>query len=278
MNRLPLEKRIQILQLLVEGNSLRSCARLANVSITTVTRLLVSVGKACLKFHSQTVVKIRSQHVQCDEIWSYIYAKQKNAHRAKKIAGDIWTWVAIDADTKLVISWYAGKRDVESARFFMNDLWCRLRTRTQLTTDGLAAYQEAVADTFGGRVDFAQLVKLYSDHSTDRDGKLDKRNRYVGADRVVISGNPNPAYISTSHVERQNLTMRTNIRRFTRETNAFSKKVENHCYAIALHFVYYNFIRIHKSLRATPAMAAGLTKSFMKLEELAKLPDIYQEI
>lgn len=276
MNRLPLAKRCQIIQLLVEGNSLRSCSRIADVSINTVLKLLVDVGRGCLKFHSQTVVRLNCKRVQCDEIWSFVYAKEKNKAGKKGYSGDVWTWVAMDPDTKLVISWYAGLRDQYSANFFMNDLWCRLKSRIQLTTDGWVAYREAVAETFGGKVDFAQLVKQYSTESTNKEGKKDKRERYIGAEKRIISGKPDLKKATTSHIERQNLTMRMGIRRFTRETNAFSKKLENHCYSIALHFVHYNFVRIHKTLRVTPAMEANLTKHIMKIEDIAQFPDQYK--
>lgn len=264
MNRLSLDKRVKIIQLLVEGNSLRATSRIVDVSINTVTKLLVDVGRACLKFHSQTVVHVRSKRVQCDEIWAFVYAKEKNAESDKYGVGNVWTWVGIDADTKLVISWFAGERTLEAAKFFMNDLWCRLKGRVQLTTDGYKAYQEAVADSFAGEVDFAQLVKQYNE-----------RERYTGALRTTIEGNPERKYITTSHVERQNLTMRMHMRRFTRKTNAFSKKMDNHCYAIALHFVYYNFVKIHKTLRVTPAMEAKLASKPMKFDELINLTEKY---
>lgn len=260
MNRLSLDKRAQIIQLLVEGNSLRSCSRIADVSINTVTKLLVDVGQACLKFHSQTAVKLRCKRVQCDEIWSFVYCKEKNVVEDKYGVGNVWTWVAMDADSKFVISWFANDRTEEAAKFFMNDLWCRLRTRVQITTDGYNAYPEAVADTFGRRVDFAQMIKEYNE-----------KNRYVGARRIAISGNPDRKYITTSHVERQNLTMRMCIRRFARKTNAFSKKMDNHCYAIALHFVYYNFVRIHKTLRVTPAMEIKLVQKPMTIKDIVLL-------
>jgi IS1 family transposase len=276
MNRLSIEKRVKIINLLVEGCSMRACSRLVDVSKNTVAKLLVEVGQACLKFHSDTVIQIRSKRVQCDEIWSFVYSKQKNTKEDKYGVGNVWTWVAIDSDTKLVISWFAGERDEQSAKFFMNDLWCRLRTRVQLSTDGLSHYREAVADTFGGKVDFAQLVKQYSNNSKNLDGKIDKRMKYIGAQRIVVSGAPEKQYISTSYIERQNLTMRMHMRRFTRKTNAFSKKMENHCYAIALHFVYYNFVKIHSALRVTPAMEAGLTKKLMKIEDIVNLVDNYK--
>lgn len=275
MNRLSLEKRSRIVQLLVEGNSLRAISRIAHVSINTVTKLLVDVGKSCIKFHSETVVQIRAKRVQCDEMWSFVYSKQKNVTESKYGVGNVWTWIGMDADTKLVISWYANERDEEAAKFFMNDLWCRLRTRVQLTTDGYSQYVEAVADTFGSRVDFAQLVKQYSTTSTNKNGKLDRREKYVGAERRIIAGKPDKQYISTSYIERQNLTIRMHARRFARKTNAFSKKMDNHCYAIALHFVYYNFAKVHTSLRVTPAMEAKIAKKPMTFADIVNLTDFY---
>lgn len=275
MNQLSLEKRAHIVQLLVEGNSLRSASRIADVSITTVSKLLVDVGKACLKFHSQTVVRIRCQRVQCDEIWSFVYSKDKNTETDKYGVGSVWTWVGMDPDTKLVISFFVGERDQQSADFFMNDLWCRIKGRVQLTTDGYSAYREAVAGTFGGKLDFAQYVKQYSDKSVNKDGKVDRREKYVGAERRVIAGKPDYKHISTSMIERQNLTMRMQMRRFTRKTNAFSKKMDNHCYAIALNFVYYNFVRIHKTLRVTPAMEAKLMDKPMKIQDIVLLIEKY---
>jgi IS1 family transposase len=212
-------------------------------------------------------------------MWSFVYAKERNKIEGNVHTGDVWTWVAIDQDTKLVISFYAGLRNLNAANIFMNDLYHRLlpqyNRKTQLTTDGYKAYQEAVADTFGGKINFAQLVKQYSKESVNKDGKIDKRERYTGAEKRVISGKPNKKYITTSHVERQNLTMRMGVRRLGRKTNAFSKKLDNHWYALALHFVYYNFCKIHSSLRVTPAMEAKLTKKPMKFEDIAQLPDIY---
>lgn len=275
MNRLPIDKRIQIIKLLVEGNSLRATARIVDVAFNTVLRYSVRIGKACLKFHSETVIQVRSKRVECDEIWSFVHTKDKNVEEYKYGVGSVWTWVGFDSDTKLVISWFAGERTIEAAKFFMNDLWCRLRTRVQLSTDGLTHYLEAVKDTFGGRVDFGQLVKQYTKDGLNKQGKPDKRERYAGAIRKQIEGNIPLSEICTSYIERQNLTMRTNIRRFTRETNAFSKKMDNHCYAIALHYVYYNFVRVHSSIRVTPAMESGLTKRLMSFEDLARLEDLY---
>lgn len=269
MNKLPLQKRVQIINLLVEGMSLRAISRVADVSINTVTKLLVDVGKVCQEFHDSTVHHVKSQRVQCDEIWSFVYSKEKNTPDSKKGSGigNVWTWVGIDSDSRLVVSWYVGNRDAYSAYEFMKDVKRRLNNRVQLTTDGFVCYLDAVPDAFGSRVDFAQLVKIYGTIEGDN------RERYLGADRRKIIGKPDPKHISTSYIERQNLTMRMHMRRFTRKTNAFSKKVDNHCYALALHFVYYNFVKIHKTLRVTPAMEAGLTKDLMTIEDIINLTD-----
>ncbi|MDL1893629.1 DDE-type integrase/transposase/recombinase [Sphingobacteriales bacterium CHB3] len=272
MNRLTLEKRTQIIGLLVEGTSLRATSRLADVSINTVTKLLVDIGNACQTYHDEHVRGVQSRRVQCDEIWSFIYSKDKNIpenKRGKHGIGSIWTWVGIDADSKLAISWLVGNRDAAYARVFMQDIASRLTNRVQLTTDGLKAYLFAVEEVFGADIDFAQLIKLY--------GKpIEGDHRYspaecTGTEKHVVTGRPHKKHISTSYVERQNLTMRMNMRRFTRLTNAFSKKVENHAHAVALHFMYYNFVRIHKTLRVTPAMQAGITSKLWEIEDLARL-------
>ena len=278
MNKLPIQKRVQIINLLVEGNSLRSTSRIADVSINTVTKMLVDVGRACMNFHNSHVVGLKSTKIQADEIWSFIGCKDKNATPEKKEEGqgDAWTWVGIDADSKLVVSWYVGNRSAESAIEFMNDIASRLTNRVQLTTDGLHAYLEAVTDAFGSQIDYAQLVKIYGS-STDSNSKTEKKYspaKLKSINKIPICGNPDEAHVSTSYIERQNLTMRMHLRRFTRLTNAFSKKLENHLHAIALHFVYYNFVKQHKSLRITPAMAAGITKRFMSIEDIANLVQI----
>lgn len=277
MNRLPLSKRVQIINLLVEGVSLRAISRIADVSINTVTKLLIDVGKCCMNFHDSTINKIVAERIECDEIWSFVYSKDKNTPVEFKGTGigDVWTWVGIDAKTRLVVSWYVGNRDAYSAYEFMKDIKSRLKTRVQLTTDGLKVYLEAVPDAFGSRIDYGQLVKIYGRNS-DNEGceSEDRRIRYQGAEKRSILGNPNHKYITTSHVERQNLTMRMHMRRFTRKTNAFSKKLENHCYAIALHFVYYNFVKIHKTLRVTPAMESGITKNLMTIEDIVRLIEL----
>lgn len=278
MNKLPLHKRTQIIHLLVEGNSLRSTSRIADVSINTVTKMLVDVGRACMNFHNDHVVGLKSTKIQADEIWSFIGCKDKNATPEQKESGlgDAWTWVGIDADSKLVVSWYVGNRSAESANVFMNDVASRLTNRVQLTTDGLHAYLEAVTDAFGSQIDFAQLVKIYGS-SSDSNSKTEKKYspaKLKSINKIPICGNPDEAHVSTSYIERQNLTMRMHMRRFTRLTNGFSKKLENHMHAIALHFVYYNFVKQHKSLRITPAMAAGITKRFMSIEDIANLVQI----
>ena len=272
MNRLPLEKRTQIIGLLCEGNSLRATSRQVDVSINTVTKLLVDIGEACQKYHDEYVKNVVSKRVQCDEIWSFIYAKDTNLPerlQGKFGLGSIWTWVGLDADSKLAISWLVGNRDASYARIFMQDVASRLKNCVQLATDGLKAYLEAVEESFGADIDFAQLVKLF--------GKpLEAEHRYgpaecTGTQKQIIMGNPKLKHISTSLVERQNLTMQMNRRRFTRLTNAFSKKVENHAHAVALHFMYYNFVRVHKSRRVTPAMEAGITEKLWSIEDLARL-------
>lgn len=276
MNKLPIAKRTQIIQLLVEGMSLRATSRIADVSINTVTKLLVDVGAACQQFHDETVVSVSSQRVQCDEIWSFVYAKDKNVERAVAApdkAGDVWTWTGIDADTKLIVSWYVGNRDAESALEFMQDVKSRISNRIQLTTDGFKPYLKAVDATFEGEIDFAQLVKIYGAPEGAGNERRYSSADFTGTKKSIIEGRPDEKHISTSYVERQNLTMRMHMRRFTRLTNGFSKKVENHCHAIALHFVYYNFCKVHKSLRVTPAMEAKLTKRPMTIQQIVELTD-----
>jgi len=253
---------------------MRATSRIADVSINTVTKLLESVGRACAKFHNDHVVNLTCKTVQTDEIWSFVYSKEKNVPEGMEdSAGDIWTWTAIDADSKLIISYAIGGRDAETGREFMNDVASRINNRIQLTSDGWHVYLEAVSDAFGHDIDFAQLVKVYgggSDSSNPTERKYSP-TKLKSAIKTPVFGNPDEALISTSYVERCNLTMRMHMRRFTRLTNAFSKKIENHYHAIALHFMYYNFVKQHKSLRITPAMAAGITKRFMTLEDIANL-------
>jgi len=272
MNKLSLEKRTQIIGMLVEGNSLRATSRLCDCSINTVTKLLVDLGTACQKYHDEHVINVKAKRVQCDEIWSFVYAKEKNLPedmRGKFGLGSVWTWVALDSDSKLAISWLVGNRDAEFASLFMEDVAYRLKNRVQLTTDGLKAYLEAVEENFCGNIDYAQLVKMYGE-SLDHEHRYSPSD-YTGAKKEIVAGRPDTKHISTSHIERQNLTMRMSMRRFTRLTNGFSKKVENHAHAIALHFMYYNFVRIHKTLRVTPAMEAGITNKLWNIEDLAGL-------
>ena len=273
MNKLPTTKRAQILTLLCEGVSMRAVSRIADVSINTVSKLLVDAGKACAAFHDEHVQGVKARRVQCDEIWSFTYAKQKNVPLAKAApeeAGDTWTWTALDADSKLIVSWLVGGRDSEYALAFMDDLRSRLATRVQLTTDGHKAYLNAVEDAFGDDVDYAQLVKLYGAAPENAKGRYSPAE-CVGARKAAVTGTPDKAHVSTSYVERQNLTMRMHMRRFTRLTNGFSKKFENHMHMVALYTVWYNFVRIHKSLRVTPAMAAGVTDRLWSMEEVAAL-------
>ncbi len=253
---------------------MRSISRVVGVSINTVTKLLVDAGNACAAYHEATVHDVKSQRVQCDEIWSFTYAKAKNVKAAKAApdnAGDVWTWTAIDADSKLIVSWLVGGRDAEYANEFMHDVAGRLANRVQLTTDGHYAYLDAVDQAFGIDVDYATLIKQYGTAP-------EAQRRYsppvcVGARKEEVTGRPAREHVNTSYVERQNLTMRMSMRRFTRLTNAFSKKVENHCHALALYFVWYNFCRMHKTLRMTPAMAAGVTDTLRDMEWVVSLID-----
>jgi IS1 family transposase len=273
MNKLPLAKRVAVISALVEGNSVRATARMTDVSKPTILKLLADIGTACAAFHNEHVRNIRAQRIQCDEIWQFVGAKQKNTTEETKAQGwgDVWTWTAIDADTKLMVSWFLGARDPISAWWFMRDLTSRLISRVQLTTDGLTAYRTAVEEAFSSEIDFAQLAKIYGQQ---REGAVRySPAKFIAARREVIRGNPDPKHISTSYVERQNLTMRMSMRRFTRLTNGFSKKVENHAHAVALHFVHYNFARVHGTLRVTPAMAAGLADHVWSLEEVIGLLD-----
>lgn len=276
MNKLNLQKRAQIIHLLVEGNSMRATSRIADVSINTVTKLLEDVGAACLEYQDATIRNIKSKRVQCDEIWSFCYSKEKNVAPEDKGVlghGDAYTWTAIDSDTKLAISWLVGRRDVESAEAFTTDLASRLDGRIQLTTDGFGIYVNAIEKAFGGAVDYAMLVKVYEGMST-MDQRRYSPSRFLSADKRRINGTPDMSDVSTSYVERQNLTMRMGMRRFTHLTNGFSKKIENLAHAVALHFMFYNFGRIHKTLRVTPAMEAGIADHVWTLEEIAGLVQV----
>ena len=253
---------------------MRSISRVTGVSIDTVTKLLVDAGTACAAYHDDAVRNVRASRVQCDELWAFCYAKQKNVARAKAPplgAGDVWTWTAIEADSKLLVGWKVGDRTAETAIEFMDDLRARLANRVQLTTDGHRAYLEAVEGAFGDDVDYAQLIKLYGESS-------DAEKRYspatcIGTRKRRVTGDPDAAAVSTSYVERHNLTMRMAMRRYTRLTNAFSKKLDNVLHSAALYAVWYNFVRIHKSLRMTPAMAAGVTDTLRDMEWIVGLID-----
>ncbi|MBI4185337.1 MAG: DDE-type integrase/transposase/recombinase [Proteobacteria bacterium] len=274
MNKLPLEKRVQILSLLCEGSSMRAIARVADVSINTVTKLLVDAGLACARFHDEAVRGVKAQRIQCDEIWSFCYAKARNVPAAKSApdrAGDVWTWTALDSDSKLIVSYLVGARDSEYAMAFMDDLRARLASRVQLTTDGLRVYLDAVEEAFGDDIDYAQLVKLYGEAP-------EAEKRYspaecIGARKERVTGNPDREQVSTSHVERSNLSLRMHMRRFTRLTNAHSKKFENHCHMVALYTVWYNFARINSAVRMAPAMAAGISDRLWSMADIVKLID-----
>jgi len=276
MNRLNLQDRVQILSLLVEGNSLRSITRITGKSINTVTKLLVDVGTACDIYQNEHLRNLPCKRVQVDEIWSFCGMKEKNVppnRRGVFGKGDIWTWVAIDAETKLVPSWLIGRRGYEYAKVFVADVAGRMASRIQLTSDGHKAYLQAVEEAFGSEVDYAMLVKLYGRAEGEGNERRYSPAQCLGTITGAVSADPEEAHISTSYVERQNLTMRMSMRRFTRLTNGFSKKVENHACAVGLHYMYYNFGRIHKSLRVTPAMQAGISDHVWSLEEIAKLAD-----
>ena len=278
MNKLSIERQAQVIKVLCEGNSIRSTARITDTAINTVVKLLKEVGATCLDYQDKVMRNLPCKHIQCDEIWSFCYAKQKNVPEEKQGRlgyGDVWTWTAIDADTKLVPSWLIGLRDAAYGYEFMKDLKSRLANRIQITTDGHKVYLWAVEDTFGSEVDYAMLVKLYGQEP-------EKETRYspakcIAAEPHIIQGNPDPTKISTSFAERQNLTMRMSMRRFTRLTNAFSKKLENHTLALALYFMYYNFARPHKSLAnpypRTPAMASGVSNHVWSIEDIVKSRD-----
>jgi IS1 family transposase len=274
MNKLPSAKRAQILTLLCEGSSMRSISRIMDVSINTVSSLLVEAGKACAEHHDRTVVGVNSKRIQADEIWSFCYAKQKNVAAAKAApedAGDVWTWTALDADSKLIVSYLIGGRDAEYANDFMQDVAARLTSRVQLTTDGHRAYLEAVEGAFGADIDYAMLIKHYG-------APVGALGRYspgecTGIELRRVEGRPTEKHVSTSYVERQNLTMRMSMRRFTRLTNGFSKKVENHTHMVALYATWYNFVRQHKTLRCSPAMAAGLSVTLWGTADVVALID-----
>jgi len=272
MNKLTIQKRVQVLGALVEGNSIRSTVRMTGAAKNTVVKLLQDIGQVCEQYHDKVMVNLPCKHIQVDEIWSFCYAKQKNVpekYQGQHGYGDVWTYVALDPDTKLVPAWLVGERNALWAKRFMYDLSWRMANRIQLTTDAFRLYYNAVYDAFFGKVDYAQLMKMYAqDKQTEK--KYSPSKLMCTIQRQLI-GRPNNYHISTSIVERQNLTMRMQMRRFTRLTNGFSKKIGNLCHAVALHFMYYNFCRIHKSLRVTPAMEVGISDHLWDLEEIVGL-------
>ena len=272
VNKLSIERRAQILGMMVEGNSIRAIVRMTGASKNTIVKLLEDAGEAFSAYQDRVFNDLPCKRLQLDEIWAYCYAKQRNvivAKAAPEAAGDIWTWVAIDAETKLVPSWRIGDRSGETATEFVCDLSKRLASRVQVTTDGLRSYVEAIEAGFGADVDYAQLIKLYGEtpHPAGRYSPA----QIQGTKTFCCTGKPDPKHISTSYVERQNLTMRMSMRRFTRLTNGFSKKAENHAHSVAIHFMHYNFVRIHQSLRITPAMAAGVSKTLWSLTDMVRV-------
>ncbi len=279
MNKLPAVKRAQILGMMVEGVSIRAISRMTNASKNTIVKLLADAGNACSEYQDRALRNLNCERLQCDEIWSFCYAKQKNVPADKRGVfgyGDVWTWTAIDADTKLVPCWHVGRRDARAAYEFMHDVASRLNHRVQLATDGHHAYLYAVYLAFKHNIDYAMLIRKYG-------AVQESETRYsppvcIGTDRKVIDGDPDPDHISTSYVERQNLSMRMGIRRFTRRTNAFSKKVENHMPALSIYFMHYNFVRIHQTLRVTPAMQANVTDRLWSLEDIVQIVDEWESI
>jgi IS1 family transposase len=275
MNKLSTTERARILHLLCEGMSIRAITRTEKVGKNTVIRLMIDAGKACVAYHDKHVRNLKSKRIQVDEVWSFIYAKQKNVADAKSApdgAGDAWTWTAIDAQSKLLVSYFVGGRDGDCAAWFISDLAARLANRVQLTSDGHKAYLEAVEGAFGADIDYAMLIKLYGATSESAKGRYSPAD-CTGAVKTPIEGKPDEKHISTSYVERSNLTVRMQNRRFTRLTNGFSKKLENHAYSVALFAMFYNFCRIHKTLRVTPAMEAGVTERPWEVSDIVALID-----
>ena len=277
MNRLSSERRAQVIGALIEGNSIRSTCRMTGVCKDAVLKLIRDMGAACAEHHNSVVRNVKAARVQCDEIWSFCYAKEKNVPVEKEGtgAGSVWTWTAIDADSKLIISYLCGGRDAAWARQFMEDLASRVSTRIQITTDGHRAYAEAVEGAFGMEVDYAMLIKLYGSPSDNPETRYSPAS-CIGIRTGILSGNPDREHISTSFVERQNLNLRMGVRRFTRLTNAFSKKFENHCHMVAIYHAYYNFCRVHQTLRVTPAMEVGLTTHVWTIKELVEVLESQQ--
>jgi len=280
MNRLDSQTRAQVISCLIEGCSIRSTVRVTGVAKKTVMRVLVEVGDVCADYQDHMFRNLRSRRLQLDEMWSWIYCKEKNRTEAiarmNPDAGDVWLWTAIDADSKLVASWRLGQRDLVTAKEFVNDLASRLSKRVQITADGHRAYLEAVEGAFGMEVDFAQLQKIYGAPS-DKEARRYSPARCIGCDLKVVTGDPDPKHVSTSFVERQNWTVRTTMRRYTRLSNGFSRKLQNHAAATALNYFAYNFIKIHRTLRMSPAMAAGVTDRLWSVEDLVALWESYEQ-
>jgi IS1 family transposase len=273
MNKLSREKKVQVIAAMVEGLGVNAISRMTGVCKNSILRILAEVGRACAEYQDRTLVNLTCKRLQADECWQFCYAKAKNVPSNKRGQfgyGDVWTWVAIDAQTKLAPCFLVGNRDAQSARMFIDDLAGRLRGRIQLTTDGLKVYIEAVEDAFGAEIDYAMLHKIYA--STQEETRYSPA-QCIGCERKRMMGNPDPLHISTSYVERQNLTMRMHMRRFTRLTNGHSKKIENHIYAVALHFMFYNFAKIHETIRCTPAMEAAVSNHVWSIGEIVALAD-----
>ena len=273
MNRLSTQKRVQIVSALVEGNSVNATSRIVGVSNNTVLKLLADIGDACAIYQDKVFRNLTCKRIECDEIWSFVHAKE--GHLSQELQGvfgygDVYTWVAIDAETKLVPCWNVGRRDAESGMAFIKDLSERIENRFQLSTDGFKLYLTAVEEAFGADIDYGMVVKIYGVTEDDTNKRYSPA-KCIGCEKEAITGKPDMNFVSTSYVERQNLTMRMGMRRFTRLTNGFSKKIENHMHAVALHYMYYNFVRIHKSLRCTPAMEAGVSKTLWSIEDIVKL-------
>jgi IS1 family transposase len=277
MNKLTSAERANVLHLLCEGSSIRAIERITGVNKITITKLLVDAGRVCMDYHDANVRNVQAKRVQADEIWSFCYAKKRNVASAKAApegAGDVWTWTALDADSKLVISYLIANRDAPSAHAFMQDLAVRLANQVQITTDNLRSYVDAIEAAFGGDVDYATLVKLFGD-SPEPKGRYSPA-QCTGIKKERMMGNPDMKHVSTSYVEKNNLTMRMHMRRFTRLTNAFSKKFENHAYAVALHMMYYNFVKIHGKLRTSPAMAAGIETRLWEVSDIVALLESHE--
>jgi IS1 family transposase len=283
MNKLPVVKRVQILSMLCEGSSMRAITRITGVSLNTVTKLLVDAGKACDAYHDEHVRSMKATRIQCDEVWAFCYSKQKNVADAKAApedAGDVWTWTALEASSKLLVSYMVGGRDGDYALALMDDLRGRLANRVQLTTDGHKAYLQAVEETFGADIDYAMLVKLYGAGpatTVDAAGRRYSPAECVGIRKETVTGKPDAKHVSTSYVERSNLSIRMHMRRFTRLTNAHSKKLENHAWAVALHVTFYNFVRIRSTLRMSPAMAAGVSDRLWEMSDIVALIDARED-